>query len=79
MAEEWIEIAPLWEPRNKESRLICKGTLQRDLKEGQKVLIMKNPWATEENRQPQFRLMIVEETEGERTIDLETGEPVGVV
>jgi len=73
--DEWIEIAPLWKPRSEGSRLLAKGTIEKDLKAGQKVLILHNQYATEENRQPQFRLMIVEEN-GDALIDLETGETV---
>lgn len=73
--DEWIEIAPLWKPRTEGSRLLAKGTIERDLKAGQKVLILHNQYATEENRQPSFRLMIVEEN-GDALIDLETGDPI---
>ena len=73
--DEWIEIAPLWKPRSEGSRLLAKGTIEKDLKAGQKVLILHNQYATEENRQPQFRLMIVEES-GDALIDLETGETI---
>lgn len=59
MGEEWIEIAPLWKPRRDGSRLLCKGTVQVDLKAGEKVLLMRNDYATDENRQPQYRLMVV--------------------
>ena len=73
--DEWVEIAPLWKPRTEGSRLLAKGTIERDLKAGQKVLILHNQYATEENRQPQFRLMIVEEN-GDALIDLQTGESI---
>lgn len=73
--DEWIEIAPLWKPRTEGSRLLAKGTIERDLKAGQKVLILHNQYATKENRQPSFRLMIVEEN-GDALIDLETGDPI---
>ena len=61
MGEEWVEIAALWESRNKESRLLCKGKTITQIKEGEKVLIMKNQYATDENRQPQYRLMVIRE------------------
>ena len=77
MGEEWIEVAPLWKPRTEGSRLICKGTVQIDLKAGEKVLLMRNDYATEENRQPQYRLMIVRE-DGDVHIDLETGDGLNV-
>lgn len=77
MAEEWIEIAALWKPRNENSRLICKGTVVEDLKAGEKVLLMRNDFATEENRQPQFRLMTVRE-DGDQLIDIETGESIQI-
>ena len=73
--DEWIEIAPLWKPRTEGSKLLAKGTIEKDLKAGQKVLILKNQYSTDENRQPQFRLMIVEEN-GDELIDLETGDPI---
>ncbi len=73
--DEWIEIAPLWKPRTEGSKLLAKGTIEKDLKAGQKVLILKNQYSTDENRQPQFRLMIVEEN-GDALIDLETGDPI---
>lgn len=73
--DEWIEIAPLWKPRTEGSRLLAKGIIEKDLKAGQKILILHNQYATEENRQPQFRLMIVEEN-GDSLIDLETGETI---
>ena len=75
MGEEWIEVAPLWKPRTEGSRFLCKGTVQVDLKAGEKVLLMRNDYATDENRQPQYRLMIVRE-DGEKHIDIETGEPI---
>ena len=77
MGEEWVEVAPLWKPRTEGSRLICKGTVQIDLKAGEKVLLMRNDYATEENRQPQYRLMIVRE-DGDVHIDLETGDSLNV-
>lgn len=61
MGEEWVEIAALWKPRSEGSRLICKGKVVEKLREGEKVLLMRNDYATEENRQPQFRLMVVRE------------------
>jgi hypothetical protein len=61
MGEEWVEIAALWKPRREGSRLICKGSVVEGLKEGEKVLLMRNDYATEKNRQPQFRLMVVRE------------------
>lgn len=73
--DEWVEIAPLWKPRSEGSRLLAKGTIEKDLKAGQKILILHNQYATEENRQPQYRLMIVEEN-GDRIIDMETGDPI---
>ena len=73
MAEEWVEVAPCWKPRNEGSRLIAKGKLVQDLKAGTKLLIMRNDYATDENRQPQFRIMIVEES-GEENICLKCGE-----
>lgn len=73
MGEEWIEVAPLWKPRTEGSRLMCKGTVQIDLKAGEKVLLMRNDYATDENRQPQYRLMIVRE-DGDVHVDLETGD-----
>lgn len=74
--DEWIEIAPLWKPRTEGSRLLAKGIIEKDLKAGQKILILHNQYATEENRQPQFRLMIVEEGEegSDQTICLRCGE-----
>lgn len=77
MGEEWIEIAALWKPRTEGSRLICKGTVVKDLKAGEKVLLMRNDFATEENRQPQFRLMTVRE-DGDQLIDIETGESIQI-
>ena len=75
MGDEWIEIAALWKPRTEGSRLVCKGKATVDVKAGEKVLVMVNQYATEDNRQPQFRLMVVRE-DGDRHIDLQTGENV---
>ena len=75
MGEEWIEIAALWKPKNEGSRLICKGSVVEELKKGEKVLVMRNDYATPENRQPQFRLMVIRE-DGEAHIDLQTGEKI---
>lgn len=77
MGEEWIEIAALWKPRNEGSRLVCKGKVVAELKPDEKVLLMRNDYATEENRQPQFRLMVVRENPNvpiEATICLHCGE-----
>lgn len=75
MGDEWIEIAALWKPRSEGSRLVCKGKANVDVKAGENVLVMVNQYATEENRQPQYRLMVVRE-DGDQHIDLETGENV---
>ena len=75
MGEEWVEIAALWPPRNQESRLLAKGTAQISVKEGEKLLVMKNQYRTDENKQPAYRIMVVRE-DGDQHIDLETGESI---
>jgi hypothetical protein len=77
MGEEWIEIAALWKPRNENSRLVAKGAVITEVKKGEKILIMKNDYATEENRQPQFRVMVIRENPNipiEENICLKCGE-----
>lgn len=81
MGEEWVEIAALWRPRTEGSRLIAKGTVVSEVKEGEKVLIMRNDFATEENRQPQFRLMVVRSDPNvpfEENICLRCGESLSI-
>lgn len=81
MGEEWIEIAALWKPRTEGSRLICKGKVVEKLRAGEKVLLMRNDYATEENRQPQFRLMVVRENPNipfEEDICLHCGEKMNL-
>lgn len=74
MGDEWVEVCPAWRPRTEGSRLLAKGRLNQDLKEGEKLLIMRNEFAMDDNKQPAFRIMIIRETHGEQSICLKCGE-----